>query len=212
MTLGPEFDIVVRAANPDDPTRPMDLSQEAVPAVFVDSTGRRRRRIRGIAYGVGGASLAYTVLLGVSLAGGPVSPYALLPFPELVDRLPVAPQHQRNDRPALNVAAPPGKPAVQVRHANNRRPSATPVPSPAGQGSTTPAPPPVESTVEPNVTVPPIDPTPEPEPPQPSPSPEPVPTSDPSPVPTELPIAGGEPPAPTSEPTTAVPSPTGITV
>jgi hypothetical protein len=117
VTVGPEFDIVVRAADPVDATPPMELAQQAVPPVFVDTTGRRRRHISRIAYGLGGASLAYTVLLGVSLAGGPVSPYALRPFPEPVQWVPAASQPQRRDKPALSVAVPPGKPHARPRPA-----------------------------------------------------------------------------------------------
>ncbi|GGQ41642.1 hypothetical protein [Couchioplanes azureus] len=53
--------------------------------VFVDSTGRRRRLLRRVAYGFGALCMAYGGLISVSLAGGPVSPSAVLPLPDLAD-------------------------------------------------------------------------------------------------------------------------------
>ncbi|MFD0584799.1 hypothetical protein [Dactylosporangium darangshiense] len=54
--------------------------------VFVDQSGKRRRRIRFGFYAVGGAGLTYAALIMVSLAGGPLTPEALVPFPDLVNR------------------------------------------------------------------------------------------------------------------------------
>jgi hypothetical protein len=51
--------------------------------VFVDSTGRRRRLLRRLAYAFGGLCMAYGGLISVSLAGGPVSSSAILPLPDL---------------------------------------------------------------------------------------------------------------------------------
>src|SRR4051812_50192021 len=57
--------------------------------VFVDASGRRGKRIR-IVFGVlGAATLVYGALVATSLAGGPLKPEQLLPFPELVNNLPV---------------------------------------------------------------------------------------------------------------------------
>lgn len=53
--------------------------------VFVDSTGRRRRVLRRVAYGFGALCMLYGGLVSVSLAGGPVSSSAVLPLPELAD-------------------------------------------------------------------------------------------------------------------------------
>jgi hypothetical protein len=49
--------------------------------VFVDSTGRRRRLLRRIAYGFGALCMIYGGLISVSLAGGPISSSAVLPLP-----------------------------------------------------------------------------------------------------------------------------------
>lgn len=79
------------------PTEPINLRFAALetdpPPVFVDSTGRRHRRLRWLAYGLGIACSAYLLIVGVSIAGGAATPGALLPFPEVVDR-------QEDDRAA----------------------------------------------------------------------------------------------------------------
>ena len=48
--------------------------------MFVDATGRRRRRLRWLAYGLGLAAMIYTGLVAVSFAGGPVTPQNVLPI------------------------------------------------------------------------------------------------------------------------------------
>jgi len=53
--------------------------------VFVDTTGRRRRVLRRVAYGFGALCMLYGGLVSVSLAGGPVSSSAVLPLPDLAD-------------------------------------------------------------------------------------------------------------------------------
>ena len=53
--------------------------------VFVDSTGRRSRLLRRIAYGFGALCIVYGGLISVSLAGGPVSSSAVLPLRDLAD-------------------------------------------------------------------------------------------------------------------------------
>ena len=54
--------------------------------VFVDSTGRRRKVLRGLAYAFGALCVLYGALVSVSLAGGPVSSRAVLPLPDLQDK------------------------------------------------------------------------------------------------------------------------------
>ena len=51
--------------------------------VFVDSTGRRRKVFRRLAYAFGALCMLYGGLVSVSLAGGPVSSSAVLPLPDL---------------------------------------------------------------------------------------------------------------------------------
>src|SRR3954468_18980125 len=53
--------------------------------VFVDSTGRRRRLLRRVAYGFGALCMVYGGLISVSLAGGPVSSSGVRPLPGLAD-------------------------------------------------------------------------------------------------------------------------------
>jgi len=51
--------------------------------VFVDTTGRRSRLLRRIAYGFGALVVTYGALIGVSLVGGPVPSSVVLPLPGL---------------------------------------------------------------------------------------------------------------------------------
>jgi hypothetical protein len=63
-----------------------DTEVIAVPApapVFVDSTGRRSRLLRRLAYAFGVIVMIYGGLIAVSLAGGPVRSSAVLPLPGL---------------------------------------------------------------------------------------------------------------------------------
>ncbi|TDB96657.1 hypothetical protein E1091_09075, partial [Micromonospora fluostatini] len=55
------------------------------PPVFVDPSGRRRRWLRRTAYFLGLAGVAYTAMVGVSFAGGPVRPETIIPFVEPVE-------------------------------------------------------------------------------------------------------------------------------
>jgi hypothetical protein len=54
--------------------------------VFVDSTGRRRTWVTWTLGVVAGACVGYLALLGLSFAGGPVTPKQLLPLPGVPDR------------------------------------------------------------------------------------------------------------------------------
>ncbi|MFC7482240.1 hypothetical protein ACFQX7_22545 [Luedemannella flava] len=56
------------------PTVDLSTHGDAGAPVFVDSSGRRRRRVRLISYGLGAVCLTFTTLVLVSLAVGPVSP------------------------------------------------------------------------------------------------------------------------------------------
>jgi hypothetical protein len=51
--------------------------------VFVDTTGRRSRLLRRLAYGFGALVMLYGGLISVSLVGGPVPSSAVLPLPGL---------------------------------------------------------------------------------------------------------------------------------
>jgi hypothetical protein len=69
------------------------------PPVFVDATGRRRRRLRRMAYALAAVGMAYTVLVGISFTGVTVSPETVIPFLD------------RNDAPAPTPGGgPPEKP------------------------------------------------------------------------------------------------------
>jgi len=66
----------------DNPvTEPISVASPA--PVFVDTTGRRSRLLRRIAYGFGALVVLYGGLIVVSLVGGPVPSSAVLPLPGL---------------------------------------------------------------------------------------------------------------------------------
>jgi hypothetical protein len=150
----------------------------AVTEIFVDATGRRRRRMRRIAYAVGATCLIYTGLVGTSVVGEPAGPVALEPFPVRTDRPPVRPtpvptrpfaavlpeQDLRRSAPRRinrtasapeRVAARADRVAVATRSPAPRLES-TPTPTPSG--TTTPPPPipvPTSPPAPPQPTTPP---------------------------------------------------------
>jgi hypothetical protein len=68
------------SADPDGPDTHVLIPPSAASPVFVDSTGRRRRLLRRASYAFGALCMLYGGLVTVSLAGGPVSPSAVLPL------------------------------------------------------------------------------------------------------------------------------------
>jgi len=125
--------------------------------VFVDSTGRRRRRLQRLAYAFGAVCLLYGGLISVSLAGGPVRPSAVLPLPDLPDRRDSSIDARPSPTPEPVVSSPAKTPLVgealphrslsltRDRHgavapkppALSPSPSAKPVKTPAPSGTTT---------------------------------------------------------------------------
>jgi hypothetical protein len=73
------------SAEPDDPDTQVMVPPSSASPVFVDSTGRRRRLLRRVSYAFGAFCMLYGGLVSVSLAGGPVSPHAVLPLQALAD-------------------------------------------------------------------------------------------------------------------------------
>ena len=170
--------------------------------VFVDSTGRRRRVLRRLAYAFGGLCMVYGGLVSVSLAGGPVSSSAVLPLPDLRGDDDAA-DAKPTPIPAPSTSAPPQsrfitealrRPVSAVRQERTggrpaaTTPSRTPTPRPATKSPTPkPTPRPVEST-----TTDPVEEPPKSEPPSTGPStPAPEPPVDEPPVPPALPQPGG---------------------
>ncbi|UQU65526.1 hypothetical protein COUCH_04140 [Couchioplanes caeruleus] len=162
--------------------------------VFVDSTGRRRRVLRRVAYGFGALCMMYGGLVSVSLAGGPVSSSAVLPLPDLADGDDEAVIARPTPTPEPVSATPSRRPVLEVLPRRNApvtghavevhtrpatsaaRPAWTPTPKPTTKKPVAPGiptTPPVESgTTKPvtpttPVTTPPAtdDPTPPPVPP-----------------------------------------------
>ncbi|HTF12338.1 MAG TPA: hypothetical protein VK659_29625 [Asanoa sp.] len=105
----PETDIIVSAAEPLD-VPGATLGQDPAAPIFVDETGRRRRLVRFAAYGIGAICLSYTALVGVSIAGGPALPHALMPFPDSVQR----PDRDATAENALHTAFRPPNPGPFV--------------------------------------------------------------------------------------------------
>jgi hypothetical protein len=189
-------DIVVTAAEPvDEPgsATAETLGSEAAP-IFVDATGRRGRRVRWLAYGLGAVALTYTALVGVSLAGGPVSPEALLPFPDLVKPAaketpakkaddPVQTYFRRTGTfggdPTVGEATPSTAPTPGPVRPGAAAPAPAPAPTPGATGAPTPRP--TEGTPAP------VDPTPTGAPTD----PDPTPTGGASPQPQPQPQPGG---------------------
>ena len=57
------------------------IDSKSVPSspVFVDVTGRRRKRLRRLGYAAAALCAGYSIMIAISLVGGPVSPQTLLP-------------------------------------------------------------------------------------------------------------------------------------
>jgi hypothetical protein len=73
------------SADLDGPDTHVLIPPSAASPVFVDSTGRRRRLLRRASYAFGALCMLYGGLVSVSLAGGPVSPSAVLPLQALAE-------------------------------------------------------------------------------------------------------------------------------
>ena len=87
----------------------LDSSGGDAPPVFVDTSGRRMRRLRLAVYAVGGLCAAYAGMMGFSLLGGPVSPRTLLPLPGVPGGAIVAPD--TDDPDDTDDMVPAGEPA-----------------------------------------------------------------------------------------------------
>jgi hypothetical protein len=180
---------------------PLVIRPEDSTPVFVDATGRRRRRVRRIAYAVGVACLTYTGLVGASVIGHPARPDALAPLPAPADRpLPVVRQAQPPERPLTGVPRPDGSrpdleavPVRLQRHQPTERPARQQPPRAPATPLTESSPLPTPTTAPPAPTEPPT-PTEPPPVPEPTGPPAPEPTDPPAPEPTEPP-APSEPPA-----------------
>ncbi|MFI6463019.1 hypothetical protein [Streptomyces sp. NPDC050538] len=84
-----------RPRHPNTDTVPLipaarpNTDEDATAPVFVDSTGRRGRRIRRVAYAAGALCAAYTGVLALSFMGAtPFAPRTVLPVPGLPSEKP----------------------------------------------------------------------------------------------------------------------------
>jgi hypothetical protein len=142
-----------------DPHFP-DTEVIAVPEpapVFVDSTGRRSRVLRGVALAFGALLVAYGGLVSVSLAGGPVSSSAVLPFPVFdEDEGDEEPVRQPARTPQPTPSATTARPVTESTHRNatGTRPSASAAPRPSAKASKSPSPSPSSSRSAKPVTKP----------------------------------------------------------
>lgn len=177
------------------------LPEEIVAApVFVDSTGKRRRRLRTVGFLAGGIGAAYAAMLGLSFAGGPVAPNALLPIPGVPT---VAPLAVAEDKPESSLSAVSSDQKITRGDSGNRadRIGATSTTTPKVKQSGTVKPPastkPSPTPTKPSAT--------------PSKSPSPVVTTPPPVVTTPPPVVTTPPPVvttpPPADPTVSNPPP-----
>jgi hypothetical protein len=119
----------------------LDSSGPEPEPVFVDTTGRRRRRLRWAGYATGTACAGYSIMLAISLMGGPVSPRTLLPLPGVPEPRQATPKLRalkpdRGTRGGMtgdrNPGAPPGggiPPGAGVQKRPERERSGPPSPA-----------------------------------------------------------------------------------
>ncbi|MEU7842554.1 hypothetical protein AB0B39_16505 [Micromonospora sp. NPDC049114] len=152
------------------------------PPVFVDPSGRRRSRLRWLAYAVGLFGLLYTGLVAVSFAGGMVEPHTVLPFVDEAEQ----PERPRSPQAEAITVVPEPSTAVP-------RTSAAPVTPSAAPAATRP----VAPRRSPGVTGSPSGgPARAPAPPAPAPTPTPTAPSAPTPA---VPPSTEDPPTPPDE-------------
>lgn len=200
------------------------LPDEIAPSpVFVDSTGRRKRRFRTAGYLAGGLGMAYAAMLGLSFVGGPIGPGTLLPVPGMPESAVV------NTGPEPEGSMSPISEGQLAREDGDKQVSrigATSTPKPKTSGGATPKagavkPTPAKSSVAPSgttaptppKTTPPANPTTAAPPPPPTPTavpttPPPSPSVDPPVTPSASVSGGGGGGAETPAPTTAIPTAT----
>jgi hypothetical protein len=107
MTSGKqsENDVDLRSAEPTTGRKAVEAAAEANAPVFVDATGRRRRRVRLVCGVIGLVAVSYTVVVGLSLLGVPISPQGLLPTVISEKTQPAADEPDREDAYATPTAS-----------------------------------------------------------------------------------------------------------
>ncbi len=127
-------------------------STERTAPVFVDSTGRRGRVVRRLAYGFGALCVAYTIALALSFMGAaPFAPGTLLPIPGVPSDEPgtvrrTPPTHSPGPTAAPGPASPsstdvPSRPVpTSSEPADPSRPSGSASSAASPPGTTAPTP------------------------------------------------------------------------
>jgi hypothetical protein len=133
--------------------QPASLRRIAPKPVFVDASGRNRRRLRILVGALVTPIVAYVALLISTLVGGPTIPSALLPHPAAPVQAHPTPTHARPhpDKPQpSHVAVGPAATPVDFGH---KVPKAKP--SPSATATSTKGPPKTKSkpTVSPSSTI-----------------------------------------------------------
>ncbi|MGW0502689.1 hypothetical protein [Micromonospora sp. NPDC003241] len=167
----------------EGPTQLIPVAPEPSP-VFVDPSGRRRRWFRRTAYALGLAGVAYTMMVGISFAGGPVRPDSIIPFVEPAETWEAPPV---SPTPSPSRSTSPAPSPTQVTPQRPVPPSGTPG---TGATSASPTPSPSRTTASPTSPRPSGTPTASPSrstPPSSTPPPpsSPTPTTTPSPEPND---------------------------
>lgn len=118
----------------------IDSGDRSASPVFVDVTGRRRRRMRRLGYAAAALCGGYSIMIGISLVGGPVTPQTLLPKVGGGGETKVAPSSKH--RPSADDgpgALAPLRPSWPVR--THAAPPALPRPSESAPSGAVPLPP-----------------------------------------------------------------------
>ncbi|SFO53723.1 hypothetical protein SAMN04489713_10731 [Actinomadura madurae] len=153
----------------------IDSRDRSASPVFVDVTGRRRRRLRRLGYAAAAVCGGYSIMIGISLMGGPVSPQTLLPKMVGGGETKVTPSSKhrpppddgpgalpppRPSWPARTPGAPPTAPRASGstpsgavpspskpdgRRTGPQAPTSSPATPPSRSGGTPPATPPTDS-------------------------------------------------------------------
>lgn len=152
LSLPPVTDIGPDAADGAGPGRA--VRRQRTEPVFVDASGRRRRRVRRLGAGLAVLGVGYVVLLLSTVLGGPSVRMPLLPAPPAATVRPAHPGPQVSGPAARHTpAGTPRRPAAAAPSAApGTQPGASTTALPSTTRSTTAAPVAAPSTAAPTTT------------------------------------------------------------